>query len=79
MNEEQILEKVRTCFTKVFDEEFHFSKELSRESFSYWDSMHHITLLVEIEKVFGFRFDGATASVLTSVDNILTEINSRIN
>jgi acyl carrier protein len=79
MNEDQILEKINTCFTKVFDEEFHFSKELSRENFGYWDSMHHITLLVEIEKTFGFRFDGATAAVLTSVDNILTEIQSRLN
>lgn len=79
MTENQILEKINSCFSKVFDEEFEFSKELSRENFGNWDSMHHITLLVEIEKTFGFRFDGATASVLTSVDNILTEIQSRLN
>jgi acyl carrier protein len=79
MNEDQILEKIKTCFNSVFFDDFNFSKELSRENFEHWDSMHHISLLVEIEKTFGFRFDGATVSVLTSVDNILTEIKMRLN
>ena len=79
MNEDQMMQKIHTCFSTVFSEEFKFSKELSRENFSDWDSMHHITLLVEIEKTFGFRFDGATAAVLTSVDNILTEIKTRLS
>ena len=79
MNENQILEKINQCFNKVFSEEFSFSKELSRDTFGYWDSMHHITLLIEIEKLFGIRFDGATAAVMNSVDNILTEIKSRID
>jgi acyl carrier protein len=79
MNEDQMMQKIHTCFSAVFSEDFTFSKELSRDNFSDWDSMHHITLLVEIEKSFGFRFDGATAAVMTSVDNILTEIKSRLN
>lgn len=79
MNEEQILEKINGCFGTVFTDDFSFSKELARENFEQWDSMHHINLMVELERAFGIRFDGAAATVLTSVDNILTEVKERIN
>jgi acyl carrier protein len=78
MNQEEILKKVQECFQSVFTDEFNFSNELSRENFSQWDSLHHINLLVELERSFGFRFDGATATVLTSVDNITTEVSARL-
>jgi acyl carrier protein len=78
MNHEEILTKIEDCFQNVFTDEFNFSNELSRENFEQWDSMHHINLLVELERSFGFRFDGATATVLTSVDNILTEVAERL-
>jgi acyl carrier protein len=79
MNQEEILKKVEECFDSVFTDEFSFSMELSRESFEQWDSLHHINLLVELERCFNFRFDGATATVLTSVDNIATEVSARLN
>ena len=78
MNHEEILTKIEDCFQNVFTDEFNFSNELSRENFEQWDSMHHINLLVELERSFGFRFDGATATVFTSVDNILTEVAERL-
>ena len=79
MNQEEILKKVEQCFESVFTEEFSFSNELNRDNFEQWDSLHHINLLVELERSFGFRFDGATATVLTSVDNITAEVSARLN
>ena len=79
MNETQILEKINGVFTNVFTDEFTFNKELARENFAQWDSMHHINLLVELEREFGIRFDGAAATVLTSVDNIVSEVSERLN
>jgi acyl carrier protein len=79
MNQEEISKKAEECFQSLFTNEFTFSTELHRENFADWDSLHHIQLLVELEKCFGFRFDGATATVLTSVDNITTEVSARLN
>jgi acyl carrier protein len=79
MNQEEIVKKIAECFESVFTDEFSFSNELSRDNFEQWDSLHHINLLVELERSFGFRFDGATATVLTSVDNITTEVTARLN
>lgn len=79
MNDQEVLQKIETCFSSVFTETFDFNSELKRENFSQWDSLHHIKLLVELEKTFGVRFDGAAATVLTSVDNILAEVKERLN
>jgi acyl carrier protein len=79
MNQEEILKKIEECFESVFTDEFTFSKELNRDNLEQWDSLHHINLLVELERSFGFRFDGATATILTSVDNITSEVTTRLN
>jgi acyl carrier protein len=79
MNQDEISQKIEECFQSVFTEEFSFSQELSRDNLEQWDSLHHINLLVELERSFGFRFDGATATILTSVENITSEVTTRLS
>lgn len=78
MNDQEILGKIESCFKNVFTEEFSFSPELSRTNFVHWDSLHHINLLVELERNFGVRFDGASATVMTSVENIVEELKQKL-
>lgn len=57
MTKEQILEKVQNVFRDVFDDD---SIIINRDTYSAdideWDSLMHITLIGEIEEVFGFKF-----------------------
>jgi acyl carrier protein len=57
MTRNEIMEKITEVFRDVFeDENIVLTDETTAEDIDDWDSLTHITLICEIEKAFGFKF-----------------------
>jgi acyl carrier protein len=58
MNEEEILGKVQEVFRKTFDRPgLIITDSMSPGDIKKWDSLNHVILISEIEKVFDIRFE----------------------
>jgi acyl carrier protein len=58
MNEEEILKSVQEVFRKTFDKpDLIITYSMSPRDLKKWDSLNHVILISEIEKVFGLRFE----------------------
>ena len=71
-------DRVKTVFDSVFKGTVDFSRELSRETETRWDSLKHIELLISLEKAFGLRFDGSDATEMNSIEKIISIIEQRM-
>jgi acyl carrier protein len=68
MNQNEILEKVQEIFRDVFDNEtIKVTSDTKAEDIEEWDSLSHIQLIVEIEKVFSLKL---TSKEILSWDNV---------
>ena len=57
MNRQEVIDKVNQIFIDVFDDEsIKIDEKTTADDIEDWDSLTHITLLNEVESVFGFRF-----------------------
>jgi len=56
MPREKIFEKLNEIFSDVFEEEITVTAETTAADIEDWDSLTHITLISEVEDVFGFKF-----------------------
>jgi acyl carrier protein len=57
MNEEAILKSVQEVFRKTFDKpDLIITDSMSPGDLKKWDSLNHVILISEIEKVFNVRF-----------------------
>ena len=56
MPREKIFEKLNEIFSDVFEEEITVTAETTAADIEEWDSLTHITLISEVEDVFGFKF-----------------------
>ena len=73
MNE---LTKIQKIFRKVFDnQELIINLESNAFDIEEWDSIMHIVLLHEIEKVFGIKFKSNQINEIKNVRDILNIIN----
>lgn len=58
MNEEEILGRVQEVFRKTFEKpDLIITDTLSPKDLKKWDSLNHVILISEIEKVFNIRFE----------------------
>lgn len=66
MNE--ILPQLNQVFQDVFDDdELTVNQDTTAKDVEGWDSLMHVTLLVNVEKAFGVRF---TSSEIASMKNV---------
>jgi len=74
MNE--IITRVSKVFKKTFETD-EFNPDLSGDMNNMvgWDSLKHISLIMELEKEFNVRFDYTEIPDLTTVKNIVDIIN----
>jgi acyl carrier protein len=57
MSHEQIVESITPVFRDVFDDQtLLLSDELTAHDVKNWDSLNHITLIVELETLTGLSF-----------------------
>jgi acyl carrier protein len=58
MKEEEILRRVQEVFRRTFDKsDLIISDSTSPRDIKKWDSLNHVILISEIEKVFNVRFE----------------------
>jgi len=54
---EKIMDSITPIFREVFDDpSLMVTKELSAKDVKNWDSLNHITLIVELERLTGLSF-----------------------
>lgn len=79
MERKEIYQKLAEVFCEVLDlEEVDLNDATTQDDIEDWDSLSHVHLIVEVQKVFGIHF---TSSEITSwknvgelVDSILSKI-----
>ena len=58
MKEEEILASIQEVFRKTFDKpDLIITGSMSPKDLKKWDSLNHVILISEIEKVFNIRFE----------------------
>ena len=65
-------------FKKVFPQKKHLKKidKLEINSFTEWDSIGNLNLLLEVEKKFGFKFSIEEMSEIKSIRQIKSKIKN---
>lgn len=56
MTRQEFFEKLSEVFSDVFDEEITVTAGTTSADIEEWDSLTHITLISEVEDVFGMKF-----------------------
>ena len=73
-----VLAGLTDIFRTVFeDRALELSPDMTPDDIPAWDSMTHITLIVEAERRFGVRFDAADIEQLKSVGELARQIEAR--
>ena len=68
MNKQQILESLNDIFINVLDnDKIAITESTTSDDINDWDSLNHIHLVIEIEKLFKIGF---TSSEITSWNNV---------
>jgi acyl carrier protein len=79
MYPDSISEKVIETFRRVFPNERNIGHTTTVDDIGNWDSLNHITLILELEKQFEVRFDLFEIIELRDVRGIIEYIASRMN
>ena len=72
MSRSQISEKLQVIFREVLDPTLVLSDDLDASKVPAWDSLNHITLIVEIEQKFGVELTTNELADLRNVGDMLT-------
>jgi acyl carrier protein len=75
---QQNLEGLTEIFRDVFnDESLVISPETSARDIPAWDSVMHVSLIVNVEKAFGVRFSSSEIAKLQNVGDLAVLIDSK--
>lgn len=78
MSRDEILEKIQEIFRDVFDDEqLEIDEQTNREDFGEWDSLTHISIVMELMQVFNVKFTMDEASAMNSVEKMIVAIVER--
>lgn len=66
-----VLIRMQQVFREVFDDdELEVTDDLTADDVEEWDSLTHVTLLVQLEQEFGIRFAAADVNDLKDVGQL---------
>jgi acyl carrier protein len=72
------MQKVTEVFRDVFDDDsLVITPETSAADIEGWDSVMHVSLLLNVEKALGVKFTSTQIASMTKVGDMLTIIDSR--
>ena len=72
------LTRLNEVFRQVFDdEELEITPETSAKDIDGWDSLMHVTLIVNVEKAFGVKFSSTEVAAMKNVGDLIRLIESR--
>lgn len=73
-----LLAELTDVFRDVFDDDaLVLRRELSAKDVAGWDSLTHVSLIVEVERRFGVRFTSSEVASLEDVGGLLDLLASR--
>ncbi len=73
-----VLDKLAGVFRDVFDDdELVLSRQTTAADIEGWDSLMHVTLMVNVEKAFGMRFTSSQVAAMKNVGELVDLINKR--
>jgi acyl carrier protein len=79
MTEADILRKLTAIFLDIFDlPVIHLTAGTTADDVPGWDSVNHITLVVETETVFGVKFRTTEIEELKNVGDLVQLIKAKI-
>lgn len=77
MDRKEITDKTLGVFKKIFGNQANINEKSSAEEIEKWDSLNHILLIQELEKVFSMKFDLFEIIDLKDVQGIIGYILSK--
>ncbi len=73
MNQDVLLERLNEVFRSVFDDpDLTVSSATTAKDVPGWDSIVHITLVIEIERTFNVKFQMSEIEKLRNVGDLLS-------
>ena len=79
MSTNEILEKLQEVFCDVFDnDEIVVTEDTVAEDIEEWDSLAHIQLAKELEKVFGIKLTAKEIMTWNNVGEMAESIQSKL-
>jgi acyl carrier protein len=74
------LERLGGVFRDVFDaEDLTITRQSTAADVPGWDSLMHVRLILETEKVFGVRFTTSEVASLANVGELVDTIERKVN
>jgi acyl carrier protein len=78
MNEDEVLNDLTELFRDVFDDpSLVLTRDTTAADVPEWDSLNHITIIVESERKFGIKFKTAEVEELKNVGGFVDLIISK--
>ena len=79
MTKDAIQEKLQSVFRDVFeDDDLSIDRDSSAETVDGWDSLMHVSLMINVERVFGVKFSTTQVASLKDVGELVDLIESRL-
>ena len=80
MERQEITNKMNTIFCDVFDDDsMKIFDNMTSADIEEWDSLNHITLVVNIEKVFGLKLILSEVGKLENIGEMIELIFKKLN
>lgn len=71
--------KINDVFQRVFDDdELKIDRSTSAKDVEGWDSLMHVTLLINIEKAFGVKFKSSEVAALKNVGELFDLLDAKL-
>ena len=78
MTMDAMLDQLQSVFRDVFeDDELTINRQTSADSVEGWDSLMHVSLMINVERVFGVKFSTTQVASLKNVGELMDLIESR--
>lgn len=79
MDKKSIIEDLNLIFRDVMDNDsIELKPEYSAKDIEEWDSLNHITVIVQIEKKFGIKFKALEIQNLKNVEGLIEAVHSKL-
>ena len=78
MTMDAMLDQLQSVFRDVFeDDELTIDRQTSADDVEGWDSLMHVSLMINVERVFGVKFSTTQVASLKNVGELMDLIESR--
>lgn len=79
MTNEDIQAKLVEVFRDVFeDDQLDISRTTTAEDVDGWDSLTHVSLMINVERAFGLKFSSTQVASLKNVGELIDLVSARV-